>query len=556
MPLIKERRVDVTTIFTAHATVLGRQLSRKGIDWYDTFETLDIEEAARKVEHYHWHCLEKAAAQSCHLFTTVSQITSQESEFFLQRKPDAVLPNGLNIGQMTSANDAETLRRTSAKRKLQDFVRCHFYGHLDFDLEETRFFFLAGRYEFRNKGADIYIDALAGLNQRLQAEGSSTTIVAFIIMPAQTTSILTETLKGKAVVKSLRDYLTEINRSISDKLFEKSLQWKEGDKIPTQLELITEQDSLELQRHLLQMQRADLPPICTHNLADSDSDPILDRLKEVSLQNGPEDRVKVIFYPSFLNSSDPVLPMNYYEFIRGTDLGVFPSVYEPWGYTAAECVAMGIPSITSNVSGFGLYVKELLGEHTSDYGVYIVDRRSQDYKNSVIQMTDFMHTYCEMTCRERTSQRHLTEDLGEVLDWEHLNVEYIKARRAALQLRYPEQIPAEEEASSDEDEPWSRALSMWPRSRNLSPAPSSSASGLGRRSSSIFSASPIRNSRRGSSVSSISPIWTPGLKLTAASGATSPLPRWPRKTALHSRFALRNRGRRSPAIDSQSVINP
>ncbi|PKS13179.1 hypothetical protein jhhlp_000523 [Lomentospora prolificans] len=442
--LIKRQQLDIVSIFTAHATVLGRELCTKGTDWYDILDTLDVDEEAKNIDHYHWHGLETAVAHAADLFTTVSDITAQESEFLLRRKPDQVLPNGLNISQMTAFNEAENLRRTSSKRKLQDFVRSHFYGHLDFNLEETLFFFIAGRYEFRNKGADIYIESLARLNDQLKAQNSDVTIVAFIIMPAKTTSIKTETLKGKAVIKSLKDYVAEMNRNINTKLLEQALKWKEGDPIPTKLDLITEQENIDFQRHLYSLQRKDLPPVCTHNLTNEKDDPILKRLKLVGLQNQASDRVKVVFYPSFLNPSDPVLPMSYYEFMRGTHLGIFPSVYEPWGYTAAECVAMGIPSITSNVTGFGLYMEQLLGEGTSDYGVYIVDRRSQDFDSSATQITEYMQQFCKMTHRERATLRHFTEDLSEVLDWEHMELEYDKSRRSALRLMYPGQVPQEE----------------------------------------------------------------------------------------------------------------
>ncbi len=124
--------------------------------------------------------------------------------------------------------------------------------------------------------------------------------------------------------------------------------------MPDEKELITSQDRVLLRRRLFAMKRHGLPPIVTHNMVNDSDDPILNQLRRVQLFNQPSDRVKVVFHPEFLNSANPVLPMDYDEFVRGTHMGVFASYYEPWGYTPAECTVMGVPSITTNLSGFGV----------------------------------------------------------------------------------------------------------------------------------------------------------------------------------------------------------
>jgi hypothetical protein len=88
-----------------------------------------------------------------------------------------------------------------------------------------------------------------------------------------------------------------------------------------------------------------LPPIVTHNLVDDATDPVVSKLRTCKLHNNWWDRVKVIFHPEFLKPTNPILPMDYMEFARGCHLGVFPSYYEPWGYTPAECT--GIYTINS-----------------------------------------------------------------------------------------------------------------------------------------------------------------------------------------------------------------
>jgi glycogen synthase len=181
-----------------------------------------------------------------------------------------------------------------------------------------------------------------------------------------------EALKGQAVIKSLRDTVTHIKRAVGKRLFERSLAWHEGDNLPDEKDLICREDRVLLRRRLFAMKRVTLPPIVTHNMTNDSDDLILNHIRRVQLFNHPSDRVKIIFHPEFLNSANPVLPMDYDEFVRGTHLGVFSSYYEPWGYTPAECTVMGVPSITTNLSGFGCYMEELI-ENASDYGIYIVD---------------------------------------------------------------------------------------------------------------------------------------------------------------------------------------
>lgn len=318
-----------------------------------------------------------------------------------------------------------------SKEKIQDFVRGHFYGHNDFDLEDTLYFFTAGRYEYRNKGVDMYIEALARLNHKLKSSGSKKTVVAFIILPAKTTSLTVEALKGQAVIKSLRDTVGVIEREVGKRIFERSLEWSEGSDMPDHKDLLTSSDRVMLRRRLFALKRAQLPPVVTHNMANDADDPVLNQIRRVQLFNHPSDRVKVIFHPEFLNSASPILPLDYDDFVRGTHMGVFPSYYEPWGYTPAECTVMGVPSITTNLSGFGCYMEELI-ENSNDYGIYIVDRRMKGIDESVNQLASHMLEFCSKSKRQRINQRNRTERLSDLLDWKRMGMEYVKARQLAL----------------------------------------------------------------------------------------------------------------------------
>lgn len=430
LPLTKKRHMDLTTIFTTHATLLGRYLCAGSVDFYNNLQFFDVDAEAGKRGIYHRYCIERAAAHSADVFTTVSHITAFESEHLLKRKPDGVLPNGLNVKKFSAMHEFQNLH-AQAKEKIHEFVRGHFYGHMDFDLDNTLYLFIAGRYEYRNKGVDMFIESLARLNHQLKASESKVTVVAFIIMPAQTSSLAVEALKGQAVVKSLRDTLDMIEKGIGRRLFERCLQWKDGDNMPDEKDLVTTQDRVLLRRRLFALKRQNLPPIVTHNMVSDSEDPILNQLRRVQLFNHPSDRVKVVFHPEFLNSANPVLPLDYDDFVRGTHLGVFPSYYEPWGYTPAECTVMGVPSITTNLSGFGCYMEELI-ENSSDYGIHIVDRRMKGVDDSVNQLTTFMFEFAMKSRRQRINQRNRTERLSDLLDWKRMGLEYVKARQLAL----------------------------------------------------------------------------------------------------------------------------
>jgi len=200
-------------------------------------------------------------------------------------------------------------------------------------------------------------------------------------------------------------------------------------------ELFTDEDKVLLKRRVMALKSSTPPPILTHNISDPETDPILTQLHRLELDNSLDDRVKVIFHPEFLTSNNPLIGLDYEDFVRGCHLGVFPSYYEPWGYTPADCTVMGVPSITTNLSGFGCFMDEIL-ESSSDYGIYIVDRRMRSTDESIQQLTDYMLQFCQKTRRQRINQRNRTERLSDSLDWKLMGMEYVRARRLALHRVY------------------------------------------------------------------------------------------------------------------------
>ncbi|CCF57438.1 hypothetical protein KAFR_0C04470 [Kazachstania africana CBS 2517] len=447
LPLCRKKKIDVVTIFTTHATLLGRYLCAAGdVDFYNNLQHFDVDQEAGKRGIYHRYCIERAAAHTADVFTTVSQITALEAEYLLKRKPDGILPNGLNVVKFQAVHEFQNLHALK-KEKIHDFIRGHFHGNFDFDLKNTLYFFIAGRYEYKNKGADMFIEALARLNYRLKMSGSNKTVVAFIIMPAKTNSYTVEALKNQAAVKSLESSVNEVTKNISKRIFDHALKFPHNGittEIPTDLtELLSSSDQILLKRRVMALRRTEnqLPAVVTHNMADDASDPILTQIRHVQLFNSTSDRVKVIFHPDFLNANNPILGMDYDEFVRGCHLGVFPSYYEPWGYTPAECTVMGVPSITTNLSGFGAYMEDLIeANQAQDYGIYIVDRRFKSPDESVEQLVDYMEEFVKKNIRQRINQRNRTERLSDLLDWRRMGLEYVKARQLALRRAYPEQF--------------------------------------------------------------------------------------------------------------------
>lgn len=438
--LSRIRQTKVATVFTTHATLLGRYLcSDEKTDFYNKLESFDVDYEAGHRGIYHRYCMERAAVHAAHAFTTVSQITADEALHLLKRKADLILPNGLNVKKTSSALHEFQNLHAQSKDCINRFVQGHFHGNMDFNLDTTLYFFLAGRYEFRNKGADLYLESLGRLNHMLvnttDERVRDKTVIAFVIMPAKTANFNVDSLRGQAITKRLIDEVEEMKTKIGDKIFDAVSRGK----LPVTSELIDAADLVKLKRCIYSSQTLGLPPVVTHDIIDDATDPVLCYLRRIKLFNSKHDRVKVIFHPQFLKTESPLLPMEYEEFVRGCHLGVFPSYYEPWGYTPAECTLMGVPSVTSNLSGFGSFMEQIVHK-PEEHGIYIVDRRFKSPEESVQQLAGFLLKFCELDRRQRVALRNHTERLSEMLSWKSLGRFYKDARTMALNKTYPEKF--------------------------------------------------------------------------------------------------------------------
>eukprot|EP01102_Stenamoeba_stenopodia_P021004 TRINITY_DN835_c0_g1_i1.p1 TRINITY_DN835_c0_g1~~TRINITY_DN835_c0_g1_i1.p1 ORF type:complete len:670 (+),score=117.80 TRINITY_DN835_c0_g1_i1:1-2010(+) len=428
--VIKRKRISIATVFTTHATLLGRYLAAGGVDLYHRMEQIHPDSEANNRGIYARHWIERSAAHGADVFTTVSDITAYEAEYLLGKKADVIVPNGLTVTRFTALHEFQNLH-LKCKNQIYEFLRGHFYGYYDFNIDKTLVFFTAGRYEYQNKGVDIFLDGLALLNKRLKAEGSDVTVVAFIIMPTKTNNFNVDSLKGQSVIKDLRVTCDAVVKNMAEKIFESTLKGN----VPNPEELISTEDIVMLKRRIFALkQRATLPPIVTHNMID-ENDVILNRIRTLKMFNYPADRVKIIYHPQFLDSTNPLLPMDYTDFVRGTHLGVFPSYYEPWGYTPAECTILGVPSITSNLTGFGSFISQHV-VNPSENGIFIVDRRFKPYHESVEQLSNYMYDFTKCDRRGRIEMRNKVEKLSDILDWKSLNRMYMRARGLAYERAF------------------------------------------------------------------------------------------------------------------------
>ncbi len=435
VPMLKHRQTPIATVFTTHATLVGRNISAANVDLYEHLGSIDGAAVAYQHGFAHRHALEGAAAQSADVFTTVSGITALEARQFLGRNADVLLPNGLNIERFSAPHEFQILHRQYRDR-IHEFVMGHFFPSYTFDLDNTYYIFTSGRYEYRNKGLDVFIEALHELNQRMKAESSPATVIAFIVTRARYHALNVETLNRQAMFNELRDTCETITSEIGRKLFRTVARGK----MPTIDDLLDEYATLRLKRMMYALHQGPLPTIITHDLIDQDNDPVLRHLRHRGLWNLPDDRVKIVFHPEFMTATSPLLGLEYDQFVRGCHLGVFPSYYEPWGYTPLECIVRGVPAITSDLSGFGTFAMENLPRH-EESGIYVARRNGAPTGTAVGQIVNWVHALTRTTRRERIALRNKTEGHAEYFDWTRLIGNYNAAYRLAFAKLHPSHKP-------------------------------------------------------------------------------------------------------------------
>ena len=369
---LKEHCPQIATAFTTHATYLGRAISGNGLPLYDNLKSYLPSVMAMQFNVVSQQSMEQKAAKNADAFTTVSDITAQECEQFLYRKPDVVTKNGIDHTFRQDETAFEEKRKVRREQILK--IASTLCGET---LDPNCVMVLnSGRYEFKNKGIDLFIEALRRLNED---KSLKRTVLGVIAVPSN--------IAGPS--KDLQHRLDGTN---------------------------------EIMGH------TDFP--ATHHIFDYENDAILNALRNSGLQNDAKDMVKVMFVPAYLNGSDGIFNLTYSEFLAAFDFSVFPSYYEPWGYTPLESVALGIPTLTSDVSGFGKFVQQ---ECPGNEAVTVVPRQEGDVNKVIDEIVAALRKFQTLTNKGVEKLTEAALKVAEKLLWKDLIVSYQQAWDQALE---------------------------------------------------------------------------------------------------------------------------
>lgn len=367
----------VGTIFTTHATSIGRSICGNGKPLYDYLHAYNGDQMAAELNMQSKHSLEKAAAHAADCFTTVSDVTAAECEQLLERRPDVVTPNGFQ-GDFAPVKSKARRARQVAREALLN-VGEKLTGHRQAD--DTFIVATSGRCEYRNKGIDIFLDAIKNIEQNRPSQS----VLAFVLVPAWV----------KCPRKDLADRLAGNDAQVSP---------------------LAE-------------------PVITHEVNNPNEDAILNRLRQLGFTATNADAnssVQVIYMPCYLNGNDGVLDMDYYDILSGLDATAFPSYYEPWGYTPLESVAFGVPTVTTSLSGFGQWVLSEKREGFQQSGVEVVNRTDSNYGEVVERLASDLRALADAPAdlRERISKA--ARETAERAEWNNFMTYYVTAFRQAL----------------------------------------------------------------------------------------------------------------------------
>jgi phosphorylase/glycogen(starch) synthase len=361
----------IATVFTTHATVLGRCIAGNNRPLYGKMKEFNPVQVSREFNVVAKQSLEKLSASVADVFTTVSEITSRECALFLGKDVDIVTPNGFE-DSFVPTKETFADKRTEARNKLKKVAE----AVLGYPVSDNCVFIAnSGRYEYRNKGVDIFIDSLAELNKK---DSLSKECIAFILIPAY----------HKGPRQDLIDALNNNALAGSDEKY------------------------------------------LTHFLHYPSSDPVLNSINQNNLTNSRESRVKIIFVPSYLNGNDGIFNMSYYDLLIGFDLTIFPSYYEPWGYTPLESLMFSIPTVTTSLSGFGLWVKEYFREPGN--GMAVIERTDDNEAEVITWIKDFTRKFINLPDQEIEKARKKAHEISRIAMWDNLVKFYFNAYEIAL----------------------------------------------------------------------------------------------------------------------------
>jgi glycosyltransferase involved in cell wall biosynthesis len=369
---VKDKLPHVATVFTTHATSIGRSICGNNKPLYDYLQYYNGDQMARELNMEAKHSLEKTAAHQADCFTTVSDVTARECEQLLERKPDIVTPNGFEK-DFVPTKSKYTKARKEARRSLLNIASA--LTGIDFD-DSTFIIATSGRCEYRNKGLDMFLDSL----DRLRHDIAGRRLLAFVMVPA----------------------------------------WSSGPR--QDLQLAIEEN--------IKSRHAD--PVLTHNLNNYNEDPINRRIHQLSFTNDVNSMLSVIYVPCYLNGTDGIFNKSYYELLPGLDATVFSSYYEPWGYTPLESIAFGVPTITTTLAGFGQWVLSTAQNEFSACGVHVHDRTDSNYDMVCNAIAHDIVCLMDLSDKEISKVRKAAMNMSDTAGWNSFISYYVEAYKIAI----------------------------------------------------------------------------------------------------------------------------
>ncbi len=374
---------EIATIFTTHATSIGRSIAGNNKPLYDYLFAYNGDQMAQELNMESKHSIEKQTAHYVDCFTTVSEITNNECKELLDKEADVILLNGFE-DDFVPQGSTYTGKRKRARAAMLNVASKLLGQELDDDILIVG---TSGRYEFRNKGIDVFLEAMNRLNRD---KGLKKKVLALVSVPG---------------------WVGECREDLLQRL-------KSREKFDTPLQC----------------------PFITHWLHNMTHDQVLDMLKYLGMGNRPEDKVKIIFVPCYLNGKDGIFNKQYYDLILGLDLSVYASYYEPWGYTPLESVAFYVPTVTTDLSGFGRWVNSLKDQHGIDDGVEVLHRSDYNYSEVADGIRDTVTAISEKNSNEIKAIRKRAGKVAEQALWKHFIQYYYKAYDVALRNAMKRQL--------------------------------------------------------------------------------------------------------------------
>lgn len=372
---IRKQIPAIATLFTTHATSIGRSIAGNNKALYAYMNGYNGDQMAHELNMEAKHSLEKKAAYYVDCFTTVSDITARECQQLLDKAPDIVTPNGFERNFVPNKKEYPS-KRAEARRALLNMAE----KLLGCSISPDAFLVsTSGRYEYRNKGIDVFIEAMNRIRTsgKLQRE-----VVAFIMVPAW-----------------VRDARSDLKEAI-----------KENYRTTSPMQM----------------------PFITHWLNMMEQDKVLNHISHVGFTNSASDKLKIIFVPCYLDGHDGILNKPYYDILIGMDATVYPSYYEPWGYTPLESIAFGIPTITTDLAGFGLWAKKSVSGNNISEGVAVINRNDFNYFEVADAITDSILTLVGKDEKEIDNIRTRSFELASKAEWSKFIVYYEEAFNMAL----------------------------------------------------------------------------------------------------------------------------